>query len=50
MRCKACDCILKDHETTRRSDITGDYFDLCDDCLSTIFDNVPDFDYAEDED
>lgn len=33
MRCKACDFPLSDKETTRRSAETGDYPDLCDNCI-----------------
>lgn len=40
MRCVACNNELSDHEVTRKSEITGDYFDMCDLCLLTISDVV----------
>lgn len=33
MKCLACDAILTDFESSRRSTVTGDYIDLCNDCL-----------------
>lgn len=35
MRCLSCDCLLSDKEATRKGTHTGEYLDLCDDCLST---------------
>lgn len=35
-RCRSCNCILNDYEMTRKSTITGEYFDLCTACFSTI--------------
>ncbi len=34
MHCQACDCVLNDYESTRKSLITGEYYDLCDDCFA----------------
>lgn len=36
MRCIACDRLLNDFEATRKSDITKEFLDLCNGCLSTI--------------
>lgn len=36
MRCKACDRLLTDFESTRKSEVTGDYVDLCSHCYSSI--------------
>lgn len=30
MHCRACDCVLTDFEATRKSSVTGEYYDLCD--------------------
>ena len=35
-RCRSCDCILNDYEMTRKSAVTGEYYDLCSKCFSTI--------------
>ena len=35
-RCRACDCILNDYEMTRKSAITGEYYDLCSHCFNYI--------------
>ena len=32
MRCRACDCLLSDFESTRKDPITGEYEDLCSRC------------------
>lgn len=42
MRCLSCDCILQDHEATRKGTFSGEYLDLCDNCLQTI----PDIEYS----
>ncbi len=39
-RCRSCDKILNDYEMTRKSAVTGEYFDLCNGCFSTIKDQV----------
>ena len=33
MRCLACDCLLNAFESTRKSEITKDYIDLCNHCF-----------------
>lgn len=35
-RCFSCDRILTDYEMTRKSAVTGQFFDLCNACFSTI--------------
>ena len=32
MRCMACDRALTDYESTRKSIVTGEYIDLCNNC------------------
>ena len=39
-RCRACNCILSDYEMTRKSAVTGEYYDLCGTCSATIKDTV----------
>lgn len=36
MRCYSCNCNLSDFESTRKSKITEQYLDLCEDCFSSI--------------
>lgn len=36
MRCIACDKLLSDYESTRKSEATGEFVDLCNHCYSTI--------------
>lgn len=36
MRCKCCDVVLTDFETTRKSLETNDYYDMCNNCFKTI--------------
>lgn len=43
MKCLSCDCILTDRESSRKGIFSGEYLDLCDDCLITI----PDLEYEE---
>jgi len=38
MHCIACDKNLNDLESTRKSEITGEYLDLCNHCYATISD------------
>ena len=40
MRCLSCDKILNDYESTRKSAVTGEYYDLCNHCFGTIKDQV----------
>lgn len=43
MRCLSCNAILSDREATRKGSFTGEFLDMCSDCLSTI----PDLEYVE---
>lgn len=36
MRCIACDAVLSDYEATRKSAVTGEYYDLCNKCFDPI--------------
>jgi len=36
MRCKDCDVLLTDFESTRLDEESGMYFDLCNDCFKPI--------------
>lgn len=40
MRCLSCDCELSDFEATRKFEESGTFVDLCNDCLSTIQDDL----------
>jgi|GEM_PF-3283838 len=40
MRCAACDVALTDYESTRKSLITNQYYDLCNNCFKTIKDDL----------
>ena len=44
MRCKICDAILSDYETTRKDPNTGEYLDTCGECLSIVREALQDFD------
>lgn len=37
MRCKACNVLLEDYETTRK-DKDGNYFDMCSVCITASYD------------
>ena len=53
MRCVSCDKILSDYESTIKSAITGEYFDMCKHCLSyidVIYIDRPDLNNEENED
>ena len=41
MKCRACDKILTDFESTRRNTTINDFLDLCSFCLSTVVDAIP---------
>ena len=41
MHCKACDKLLTNYESTRKSKTTGEYLDLCSHCLSSVMEVVP---------
>lgn len=40
MRCYCCNAELSDFEATRKSVVSGDYLDMCNDCYHTISDDV----------
>lgn len=40
MKCLSCDTILTDLEATRKFSGSGAFVDLCNDCFSTIADEV----------
>lgn len=42
MRCKACDVALTDNESTKKDEVTGEYYDTCLDCLYSGDDYDPD--------
>lgn len=33
MRCKACNVALSDHESTKKDEVTEEYYDMCLHCL-----------------
>lgn len=54
MRCKACDVLLTEYEATRKTAMTGDYLDLCNNCFKYIQEDVevvdrPDLRHLQDE-
>ena len=40
MRCYACDKLLNDFESTRKSKVTGEYMDMCNKCFASIAQDV----------
>ena len=40
MRCIPCDKNLSDFESTRKNETTGEYEDLCNECYSSIQNNI----------
>jgi len=40
MRCQACDKLLTDFESTRKSTTCDEFLDLCNDCYGTIRNEV----------
>lgn len=40
MRCLACNRELSDFESTRKSQETGEYIDLCNRCFDTVKDDI----------
>jgi len=36
MRCIACNALLTDYEATRKSELTGEYVDLCNHCYVAV--------------
>jgi len=54
MRCKACDVLLTEYEATRKTVMTGEYIDLCNNCFRYIQEDVevvdrPDLRHLQDE-
>lgn len=47
MRCRACDIELTDYESTRKSLLTNEYVDLCNNCYKHIKDDVQAVDNME---
>ena len=53
MRCLACNAELSNAESTRKSDVTKEFIDLCNYCYSTINndsevnDNIDEIDYKD---
>ena len=43
MRCKYCDITLNDKESRRRDRETGDFLDLCNECLTVSNETINDF-------
>ena len=41
MRCLACNKVLSEFESTRRSLMSGDFMDLCNKCYSNIEEDAP---------
>ena len=44
MRCKICDAILSDYETTRKDPVSGEYLDTCGECLPVVREALQEFD------
>ena len=40
MRCQACDKNLNDWESTKKNEITGEFYDLCYKCLNITLQDV----------
>lgn len=36
MRCNCCNKLLSDFESTRKNAVTGEYMDMCNECLSYL--------------
>lgn len=41
MKCQCCDKMLSDYEATRKNAETGQYLDLCQDCLDDVMEQTP---------
>ena len=51
MKCQDCDCFLTDEESVRKDERTGEYLDLCSECLSNLYKDLNDdlpFDILDD--
>lgn len=40
MRCKACDKLLSDYESTRKSAQTNEFLDLCNHCYTHVKEEI----------
>lgn len=40
MRCQDCNCNLTDEESTRKDETTGEYMDICNQCLSNFYKDI----------
>lgn len=40
MRCKACDRLLSEYESTRKSATSGEFVDLCNPCYSYVKEDI----------
>ena len=40
MRCKACDKLLSDYESTRKSAQTNEFLDLCNQCYAHVKEEI----------
>ena len=49
MRCQDCNTNLTDAESTRKDPRTGDYMDICDQCLGYLYEDLGD-DFLSDYD
>lgn len=47
MRCKACDALLNEYESTRRSSNSGEFLDLCNYCYKSIEEDIEVFDNSQ---
>lgn len=50
MRCKSCNELLSNKESTRKSMVTGDYIDMCEHCLGTILEDLDPTTFDVDDD
>lgn len=41
MRCYSCNCALNDFESTRKSALTGEFIDLCNECYKDVEQEIP---------
>ena len=48
-RCVSCNVILTVEEEKRQSQVTKEYFNMCDGCLGTIAEDIPESFSEEDE-
>ena len=42
MHCQVCDCLLTDEESVRKNEDTGDYWDLCGNCIANLWFDIND--------